>query len=189
MTEPDPGSSDERAATESTEADAAPGDSLPARASAAASLPDVFPPTLREVMLRPQWIGMLLLCLVVAGVFAWLGQWQLARAIDTNPPPPGATEEVRPLEDVAGPGEYLPEPLVGQRVETAGSFVPGDFVVIASRFSPSCEPQRLHGRIGNASSDASSAMSRSAQSMSGRITSKRPSSVRYFAGIACSFPA
>lgn len=47
-----------------------------------------FPPTLREVMLRPAWIGMLLLCLLVAGVFAWLGQWQLGRAIDTDPLPP-----------------------------------------------------------------------------------------------------
>src|SRR5690606_27797806 len=50
--------------------------------------PEVFPPTLREVMLRPRWIGMLLLCLAVAGVFAWLGQWQLARAVQTNPVPP-----------------------------------------------------------------------------------------------------
>ena len=42
--------------------------------------PEVFPPTLREVMLRGRWIGMLALCLVVAGIFAWLGQWQLSRA-------------------------------------------------------------------------------------------------------------
>ena len=46
---------------------------------------EVFPPTLREVMVRPRWIAMLLLCLVVAGVFAWLGQWQLGRAIDNAP--------------------------------------------------------------------------------------------------------
>ena len=38
---------------------------------------------------------MLALCLVVAGVFAWLGQWQLSRAIDTSPPPPGMTEQLR----------------------------------------------------------------------------------------------
>ena len=47
--------------------------------SAASSTPE-FPPTLREVLLRPRWLGTLLLCLVVAGVFAWLGQWQLDRA-------------------------------------------------------------------------------------------------------------
>lgn len=109
--------------------------------------PEVFPPTLREVMLRPRWIGMLLLCLVVAGVFAWLGQWQLARAIAVDPPPPGATEEVRPLADVAQPGEYLPEPLVGQRVEATGSFVPGDFLVVESRFNDGVEGYWVTGQL------------------------------------------
>ncbi|NKF31732.1 SURF1 family protein, partial [Pseudomonas sp. BGM005] len=86
-------------------------------------------------MLRGRWIGMLVLCLVVAGVFAWLGQWQLERAIDTDPPPPGITEEVRPLTDVLQPGEYLAEPLVGQKVETSGTWVPQDFLVVSSRYN------------------------------------------------------
>ena len=75
---------------------------------------EVFPPTLREVMLRPWWIGMLGFALLVAAVFAWLGQWQLGRAIDTDPPPAGITEQVEPIAEVVAPGEYLPEPLVGQ---------------------------------------------------------------------------
>lgn len=120
--------------------DPAPGGATPAE-------PEVFPPTLREVMLRPQWLGMLLLCLVVAGVFAWLGQWQLGRAIDTDPPPAGATEQVRPLADVAGPGEYLPEPLVGQRVTTEGFWMPGDFVVVESRFNDGVEGYWVTGQL------------------------------------------
>ncbi|WP_240640628.1 SURF1 family cytochrome oxidase biogenesis protein [Microbacterium sp. 10M-3C3] len=108
---------------------------------------EIFPPTLREVMLRPRWIAMLVLCLVVAGVFAWLGQWQLGRAIDTSPPPPGMTEEVRPLADVAGPGEYLPEPLVGQRVETSGSWVPGDFIVVSQRYNDGAEGYWVTGQL------------------------------------------
>ena len=106
-----------------------------------------FPPTLREVMLRPRWIGVLLLALVVAGVFAWLGQWQLARAIDTDPLPPGVTEQVRPLTEVAGPGEYLPEPLVGQRVEVAGTWVPGDFLIVSSRFNDDVEGYWVTGQL------------------------------------------
>jgi cytochrome oxidase assembly protein ShyY1 len=106
-----------------------------------------FPPTLREVMLRPRWIGMLLLCLVVAAVFAWLGQWQLGRAVQTNPLPPGATEEVQELADVAAPGEYLPEPLVGQRVETAGRWVPEDFVIVQSRFNDGVEGYWVTGQL------------------------------------------
>lgn len=97
--------------------------------------PEVFPPTLREVMLRPWWIAMLLLCLVIAGVFAWLGQWQLGRAVDTAPRDEGATEQVMPLADLVAPGDYLSEPLVGQRVSVSGSFVPDDFIVVASRYN------------------------------------------------------
>lgn len=122
-------------------------------------LPDVFPPTLREVMLRPQWIAMLALCLIVAGVFAWLGQWQLGRAIDTDPTPPGATEEVRPLADVAAPGEYLPGPLVGQRVETTGSWVPGDFIVVSSRHNDGVEGFWVTGQLRLAAASAPSSAS------------------------------
>jgi cytochrome oxidase assembly protein ShyY1 len=109
--------------------------------------PEVYPPTLREVMLRPRWIAVLLLCLAVAGVFAWLGQWQLARAIDTAPREEGATEQVMPIADVVRPGEYLPEPLVGQVVSVTGSFVPGDFVVISSRYNDGVEGYWVSGQF------------------------------------------
>lgn len=113
---------------------------------ATASVPE-FPPTLREVMLRGRWIGMLLLCLVVAGVFAWLGQWQLGRAIDTSPPPPGATEKVLPIDQVVKPGAYLDGPLVGQRAETSGSWVQGDFLVVSSRFNDGVEGYWVTGQL------------------------------------------
>lgn len=106
-----------------------------------------FPPTLREVMLRGRWIGMLLLCLVVAGVFAWLGQWQLGRALDTSPPPPGATEKVLPIDQVVKPGAYLDAPLVGQRTEASGSWIPGDFLVVSSRFNDGVEGYWVTGQL------------------------------------------
>jgi hypothetical protein len=108
---------------------------------------EVFPPTLREVMLRPRWIALLLLCLAVAGVFAWLGQWQLGRAIQTDPIPPGATEEVQPIDDVTTPGEYLPEPLVGQRVSTSGWWVGEDFLVVGSRFNDGAPGYWVTGQL------------------------------------------
>ncbi|MFD4959527.1 SURF1 family protein [Microbacterium sp. NPDC058389] len=98
-------------------------------------------------MVRPRWIGMLLLCLLVAGVFAWLGQWQLARAVQVNPNPPGATEEVRPIGDVAQPGEYLNDPLVGQRVEATGTWVAGDFLVVESRYNDGVEGYWVTGQL------------------------------------------
>lgn len=90
---------------------------------------------------------MLVMCLVVAGVFAWLGQWQLERAIDTDPPPAGATEQVRPLTDVVEPGAYLPEPLVGQKVETSGTWVPDDFLVVSGRFNDGVEGYWVTGQL------------------------------------------
>ncbi|MDT0156450.1 SURF1 family cytochrome oxidase biogenesis protein [Microbacterium sp. ARD32] len=109
--------------------------------------PQEFPPTLREVMLRGRWIGVLALCLVVAGVFAWLGQWQLSRAVDTDPPPPGATEQVRPLTDVIEPGQYLGEQLGGQRARTEGTWVPGDFIVVSQRFNDGVEGYWVTGQL------------------------------------------
>nr|WP_152641821.1 SURF1 family cytochrome oxidase biogenesis protein [Microbacterium hydrocarbonoxydans] len=90
---------------------------------------------------------MLLLCLLVAGVFAWLGQWQLGRAVDTAPQAPGATEEVRPLTEVVDPGEYLPEPLVGQKVETEGRWIAGDFIVVSSRFNDGAQGYWVTGQL------------------------------------------
>ncbi|MCW3492292.1 SURF1 family protein [Microbacterium sp. SSM24] len=104
-------------------------------------------------MLRPQWIGMLLLCLLVAGVFAWLGQWQLSRAVDTDPLPPGATEEIRPLADVAAPGELIPEPVVGQRVTVEGFWMPGDFLIVSSRYNDDVEGYWVTGQLRIAGTD------------------------------------
>ena len=129
-----------------TPADPSTGSGAPSTDAAMAELP-VFPPTLREVMLRPRWIALLLLCLVVAGVFAWLGQWQLGRAIQTNPIPPGASEEVRPIEGVTAPGAYLPEPLVGQRVDVDGWWVGEDFLIVESRFNDGAEGYWVTGQL------------------------------------------
>lgn len=109
--------------------------------------PQVFPPTLREVMLRPRWIALLAFSLVVAGALAWLGQWQLGRAVDTSPPEPGMTENVQPLGDVVQPGAYLPEPLVGQRVRVSGTWVPSDFIVISSRFNHDVQGYWVTGQL------------------------------------------
>src|SRR5690606_33475302 len=109
--------------------------------------PQEFPPTLREVMLRPRWIGMLLLCLVVAGIFATLLQWQLSRALATDPVPEGATEEVRPIADVVDPGDYLAGPLVGQRVEVSGPWDPDDFLIVSQRPNDGGGGSWLTGRV------------------------------------------
>lgn len=109
--------------------------------------PEEFPPTLREVMLRPRWIGMLVLCLVVAGVFAWLLQWQLARALAPDLVPEGATEDVRPITEVVEPGGYLNGQLGGQRVDVTGAWDPADFLLVTQRLNDGTEGVWVTGRL------------------------------------------
>jgi surfeit locus 1 family protein len=119
----------------------------PAPSESTSTQGEVFPPTLREVMLRPRWIAMLVLCLAVAGVFSWLLQWQLVRAIDTDRPESGATEIIRPINEVVQPGQYLDDSLVGQKVAVEGQWVPGDFIVVSSRYNDGAEGYWVTGQF------------------------------------------
>lgn len=65
-------------------------------------------PTFFQVARRPKWIGVLLLVMLIAGVFAGLMQWQLSRTFVVV----GLTEEEqqpRPLSEFAIPGEVFPD--------------------------------------------------------------------------------
>ena len=91
--------------------------------------------TLFRTMLEPRWIAMLLLALLVSGAFAWLGQWQLARAVISTETVDQPTERMRPLADVAETGGPLRDDVIGQLVEVNGSYVPGDFLVVSERLN------------------------------------------------------
>lgn len=92
-------------------------------------------PTLGQVMRRPQWIAAFLLAMVVAAVFAWLGQWQMGNAIRDNVDELSATETVRPLEDLTEPIAGIPEIAAGAVVSVRGSFAPGDFALVEERMN------------------------------------------------------
>ncbi|WP_146188104.1 SURF1 family protein [Mycetocola zhujimingii] len=89
--------------------------------------------TLFRTMLEPRWIAMLLLALLVSGAFAWLGQWQLERAVTSTETVDQPTERVRPIADVAETGGPLRDSIVGQLVEVDGVLVPGDYLVVSER--------------------------------------------------------
>ncbi|WP_375401266.1 SURF1 family cytochrome oxidase biogenesis protein [uncultured Amnibacterium sp.] len=92
-------------------------------------------PTLGSAMLRPRSIGMLLVALAVAALFAGLGQWQLQRATATGTVVHRTTETVVPLQRVATPQTEQRSASVGQSVRTSGSWVAGDFLVVADRLN------------------------------------------------------
>jgi cytochrome oxidase assembly protein ShyY1 len=91
--------------------------------------------TLFQMMLRPRWIGALLLALALAAGFAWLGQWQLERAIESGRVIDSPSETVLPLEQVAKPGGPITDVATGQLVRFAGSFNPTDYQLLEGRLN------------------------------------------------------
>ncbi|RFA19503.1 hypothetical protein B7R25_12255 [Subtercola boreus] len=87
-------------------------------------------------MRRPKWIWALVLALVIAAVFAALGQWQLSRAVTSNGPNQNATTEVaKSLPDIAAPGVAVSESQDGQMVTVVGALVSPDFTIVANRLN------------------------------------------------------
>lgn len=90
-------------------------------------------PKLFRVMVRPRWIAALLLALVVAGVFAWLGRWQLDNAIRVQHDDASLSETARPIAEVTKAGAPVTDRAAGMVVTARGELVPGDFLVVEER--------------------------------------------------------
>lgn len=87
------------------------------------------------MMVRPRWIGALVLAMAVAAGFAWLGQWQLGRAIDSGTEVVSPTEHVAELSSVAKPGGPIRDAVTGQLVTVTGAFNPHDYRLIEDRLN------------------------------------------------------
>lgn len=87
------------------------------------------------MMLRPRWIGALLLALALAAGFAALGQWQLERAVESGKVIDAPSESVLPLASVAKPDGPITDEATGQLVTVTGSFVPGDYQLLDGRLN------------------------------------------------------
>lgn len=86
---------------------------------------------------RPRWIGALILALAIAGGFAALGQWQLARSFESAAPRVEQTEVAVPLDEVSQPQHPVPDSATGQIVTVDATFVPDDYVVLSDRINVS----------------------------------------------------
>ncbi len=90
-------------------------------------------PTLVQIMLRPRWIGALILAIAVAAGFAWLGNWQLESALVNQTVEQDITENVVELAQITEPSIPVSEKAGGRRVIVKGSFVPEDFDTVGNR--------------------------------------------------------
>jgi cytochrome oxidase assembly protein ShyY1 len=89
--------------------------------------------TLFQVMRRPRWVGVLLLALAIAGGFAFLGRWQLDRALEARQVGPQITETKHDLSDVLAPGAAIANNRVGQLVQVDATTVPADYLLVQDR--------------------------------------------------------
>jgi surfeit locus 1 family protein len=97
-------------------------------------------PTVGQVARRPRFIALLALALLIAAGFAALGQWQLARAVESGVVIERDTETALPLGTLVAPQGYVTDRSAGHMVTVSGSLVPGDYVVVSDRLN--------HGRTG-----------------------------------------
>ncbi|TCL84863.1 MULTISPECIES: SURF1 family cytochrome oxidase biogenesis protein [unclassified Rathayibacter] len=91
--------------------------------------------TVWQVARRPRWLAALALALVIAGLFAALGQWQVGRAVEAAAPDSGVSETVLPLDEVAAPSRPITATADGQRVAGSSEFVPGGAEILGGRLN------------------------------------------------------
>lgn len=86
-----------------------------------------------RMALRPRWIAALVLALLVAGVFAFLAQWQIGQAATNAIVQQRPTETVHQLGEMLSPGVATPQAATGQRFVGQGSFQADDTVIVPNR--------------------------------------------------------
>ncbi|WBL17800.1 SURF1 family protein [Citricoccus sp. NR2] len=86
-----------------------------------------------KTALKPQWIGFLILAIVVSTVFVFLSRWQFEQSVSTAPPPLSQTETPVELTEHFEPGEPLMGAQADQIVTFTGTVDAASTVVIENR--------------------------------------------------------
>jgi len=96
---------------------------------------------------QPKWIALLLFALVLAAVFAWLGKWQVERAVLDSQTASAPTEVSKPLTELTKPGGPIPTVAGGHLTSVTGAFDPDGFVVLTGRLNQDQAGFWLVGRL------------------------------------------
>ncbi|MDH6532354.1 surfeit locus 1 family protein [Aurantimicrobium minutum] len=88
-----------------------------------------------KTALRPKWVLFLLFVMALAAAFAWLGQWQLERAIEAAQPVDTESEIVVPLEGLLVPGMASTDKSGGHMAEITGYLDPQAYTLLTGRLN------------------------------------------------------
>lgn len=100
-----------------------------------------------KTALRPKWVLFLLFVMGLAAAFAWLGQWQLERAIEAAQPIDTESEIVVPLEDLLVPGMPSTQKSGGHMTEITGYLDPQAYTLLTGRLNQGQAGYWVVGRL------------------------------------------
>jgi surfeit locus 1 family protein len=107
---------------------------------------------------RPRWIAALLLCLAIAGGFAALGQWQLARSVDSGAPVEESHETAVALGEISEPQQPMTTAAAGRLATVEGTLLPDEYVVLSGRLHEGTAGYWVVGHLVETGSGASLAV-------------------------------
>lgn len=108
-----------------------------------------------RVATRPQWVLFLLFVMVAAAIFAWLGKWQVERAVDAAKPVNIQSEIVKPLTQLTAPGVPIVDTAGAHMATVTGSQVPDSFTILTGRLNFGTAGYWVIGRVVTAGQGAS----------------------------------
>lgn len=109
-----------------------------------------------RVATRPQWVLFLLFVMAAAAVFAWLGKWQVERALEAAKPVNTQSEIVVPLTQLTAPGIPIVDTAGAHMTTVTGSQIPDSFTILTGRLNFDVPGYWVVGRVVTAGQGASS---------------------------------
>lgn len=108
-----------------------------------------------RVATRPRWVLFLLFVMAAAAIFAWLGKWQVERALEAAKPVNTQSELVAPLAQLTPPGVPIVDTAGAHMATVTGSQVPDSFTILTGRLNFGTAGYWVVGRVITAGQGAS----------------------------------
>jgi cytochrome oxidase assembly protein ShyY1 len=100
-----------------------------------------------QVARRPRWIAMLVFVLAVAAVFAWLGKWQVERAVISSAQNSIPDQRAVPLSTLVSPGVPITEAAAARRITVEAQLDTSSVMVLENRLNFGVDGYWVIGRL------------------------------------------
>ena len=112
-----------------------------------------------QVARRPRWIAMLVFVLAAAALFAWLGKWQVERAVVSAAQSSIPDQRAVPLSTLASPGQHMTEDAAARRITVEGQLDTSSVMVLNHRLNFGADGYWVIGRLNTFSNNERASLS------------------------------